>query len=158
MSGGRRTRGRHGRQARRRSHLSRRLLVLLLLVGVAFIALSAARTESNERETRSGSKPSAGQRRGLISVADAYNCRVLFINRAHSVVRELGRAGACAHAPPAELGAVNGATPLPGGGTLVNEIKGSWIDALAPSGRLLWDFRAPVSYPSDPQWLGHGHI
>jgi hypothetical protein len=95
---------------------------------------------------------------GLVSVADASNCRVLFLNRRRRIVRELGRAGACAHAPPRELGAVNGATPLPGGGTLVSEINGSWIDAFSRTGRLMWDFHAPVSYPSDPQWLGDGHI
>ncbi len=95
---------------------------------------------------------------GLVSVADAYNCRVLFINHAHRVVRELGQTGVCAHDPPRTLGSVNGATPLPGGGTLVSEITGSWIDAFSPSGRLLWDFQAPVVYPSDPQWLGRGRI
>jgi putative pyrroloquinoline-quinone binding quinoprotein len=95
---------------------------------------------------------------GLVSVADAYNCRVLFISRDHTVVRRLGRTGVCAHDPPRTLGSVNGATPLPGGGTLVSEISGSWIDAFSRTGRLLWDFRAPVSYPSDPQWLGSGHI
>ena len=95
---------------------------------------------------------------GLVSVADASNCRVLFLNRGRRIVRELGRAGACAHAPPRELGAVNGATPLPGGGTLVSEINGSWIDAFSRTGRLMWDFQAPVSYPSDPQWLGGGRI
>jgi Kelch motif len=95
---------------------------------------------------------------GVVSVADAYNCRVLFINRAHKVVRELGRAGVCAHDPPRSLGAINGATPLPGGGTLVSEINGSWIDDFSRGGRLLWDFQAPVAYPSDPQWLGGGRI
>jgi len=39
-----------------------------------------------------------------------------------------------------------------------SEINGSWIDAFAQSGRRLWDFQAPVSYPSDPQWLRGGHI
>jgi outer membrane protein assembly factor BamB len=94
----------------------------------------------------------------LVSVADAGNCRVLFIARGGGIARELGRAGNCAHDPPRALGAVNGATPLPGGGTLVSEITGSWIDAFSPRGRLLWDFQAPVSYPSDPQWLGGGRI
>jgi hypothetical protein len=94
---------------------------------------------------------------GIVSVADAYNCRVLFIDRGHRVVRTLGHAGACVHHPPQTLGAVNGATPFPGG-TLVSETTGSWIDAFDRTGRLRWDFRAPVTYPSDPQWLGHGHI
>jgi hypothetical protein len=40
----------------------------------------------------------------------------------------------------------------------VSEIAGSWIDAFSSSGRLMWDFQAPVSYPSDPQWIGHSHI
>lgn len=84
---------------------------------------------------------------GLVSVADAYNCRVLFINRAHQVVRELGETGVCAHYPPRTLGSVNGATPLPGGGTLVSEISGSWIDAFSRGGRLLWDFQARSPTP-----------
>jgi hypothetical protein len=95
---------------------------------------------------------------GLVSVADAYNCRVLFLRRSGAIAREIGRTGACAHQPPRTLGAVNGATPLPGGGVLVSEIDGSWIDAFSSAGRLMWDFRAPVSYPSDPQWLGVGRI
>jgi outer membrane protein assembly factor BamB len=95
---------------------------------------------------------------GLVSVADAYNCRILFIAHSHRVVRTLGRAGDCRHAPPQALGAVNGGTPLPGGGILVSEIDGSWVDAFGPTGRLLWSVQAPVSYPSDPQWLGHGKI
>jgi outer membrane protein assembly factor BamB len=47
---------------------------------------------------------------------------------------------------------------MPGGGVLVSEINGSWIDAFSRTGRLLWSFRAPVSYPSDPQPLPHGRI
>ena len=95
---------------------------------------------------------------GLVSVADAYNCRVLFIAPSGRVVRQIGETGVCSHDPPRTLGAVNGATPLPGGGTLVSEIAGSWIDAFSRTGRLMWSFQAPVSYPSDPQWLGGGRI
>ena len=95
---------------------------------------------------------------GLVTVADAYNCRVLFINRAHRVVRHYGQAGDCRHAPPSALGAINGATPLPDGGTLVSEISGSWIDDIGPNGKLRWAVQAPVSYPSDPQLLGPGRI
>jgi hypothetical protein len=95
---------------------------------------------------------------GLRSVADAYNCRVLFISPAKRLIRQLGTTGVCAHDPPRQLGDVNGATPLPGGGTLVSEIQGSWLDAFSRHGRLLWTVRAPVSYPSDPQWLGRGRI
>ena len=94
---------------------------------------------------------------GTLTVADAYNCRILFI-RAHRIVRQLGRTGACYHDPPRAFGAVNGDTPLRDGGVLVSEIQGAWIDNLARSGRLRWAVRAPVSYPSDPQPLAGGRI
>jgi hypothetical protein len=95
---------------------------------------------------------------GLVSVADAYNCRVIFISHSHQIVRQYGTTGVCNHAPPRELGAVNGATPLADGGTLVSEITGSWIDDIGPNGNLRWTVQAPVSYPSDPQLLGPGRI
>jgi hypothetical protein len=95
---------------------------------------------------------------GVVTVADAYNCRVLYINHAKRIIRQIGTPASCVHHPPRSLTAVNGGTPLPGGGILVSEITGSWIDAFNSHGRLLWSLQAPVSYPSDPQWLGHGHI
>ncbi|HET8528017.1 MAG TPA: hypothetical protein VFL60_03830 [Gaiellaceae bacterium] len=95
---------------------------------------------------------------GLVSVADAYNCRVLFIDRSHRIVRRYGSAGNCRHDPPTALGAINGATPLADGGTLVSEINGSWIDDISASGRLRWSVQAPVSYPSDPQLLAPNRI
>ena len=95
---------------------------------------------------------------GLVTVADAYNCRVLFINHAHKIVRQYGTTGVCRHNPPSELGSVNGATPLPDGGTLVSEINGSWVDYIGANGQLRWAVQAPVSYPSDPQLLGPGRI
>jgi hypothetical protein len=95
---------------------------------------------------------------GLVSVADAYNCRILFISRSHRIVRQIGQTTVCVHHPPQTLGQVNGATPTPGGGVLVSEINGSWIDDFTKTGRLVWSVRAPVTYPSDPQWLGHGKI
>jgi PQQ-like domain len=94
----------------------------------------------------------------LISVADAYNCRVLFIARDHAIVRQYGTTGVCRHDPPRYLGAVNGATPLRDGGTLISEIAGSWIDDIGPNGRLRWSVRAPVAYPSDPQLLSANRI
>jgi hypothetical protein len=97
-------------------------------------------------------------RDGLVSVADAYNCRVVWISRAHTIVRQIGTTGVCRHDPPRYLGSVNGATPLPDGGVLVSEITGSWIDDFGPEGRLRWAFRAPVSYPSDPQLIGRNRI
>jgi hypothetical protein len=95
---------------------------------------------------------------GLVTVADAYNCRVLFIDHAHRIVRQYGTTGVCRHNPPAQLGPINGATPLPDGGTLVSEITGSWVDDIGPTGRLKWAVQAPVSYPSDPQLLGPNRI
>ncbi len=94
---------------------------------------------------------------GTMTVADAYNCRILFI-RNHRIVRQIGRTGVCVHDPPRTLGAVNGDTPLPGGGVLVSEINGSWIDNFSPTGKLRWSFQAPVAYPSDPQPLSGGRI
>ena len=94
---------------------------------------------------------------GTVTVADAYNCRILFI-RNHRIVRQIGRTGVCVHDPPRTLGAVNGDTPLPDGGVLVSEINGSWIDNFSPRGKLRWSFQAPVAYPSDPQPLSGGRI
>jgi hypothetical protein len=94
---------------------------------------------------------------GTITVADAYNCRILFIRR-HRIVRQIGRTGVCVHDPPRTLGSVNGDTPLPDGGVLVSEINGSWIDDFTKAGKLRWSFQAPVSYPSDPQPLPGGRI
>jgi len=94
---------------------------------------------------------------GLRTVADAYNCRVLFLTATHRIVRTIGTTGTCSHDPPRSFGAVNGATPLPNGDTLISEIAG-WIDDVARNGKLRWSFRAPVSYPSDPQPLPGGRI
>ena len=94
---------------------------------------------------------------GTITVADAYNCRILFI-RNRRIVRQIGRTGVCVHDPPRTLGSVNGDTPLPDGGVLVSEINGSWIDRFSRTGRLIRSFQAPVAYPSDPQLLSRGRI
>jgi hypothetical protein len=94
---------------------------------------------------------------GTLTVADAYNCRILFI-RSHRIVRQLGTTGICRHDPPRTFGAVNGDTPLKGGGVLVSEIQGSWIDDITRAGRLRWAVRAPVAYPSDPQLLSPDRI
>jgi hypothetical protein len=94
---------------------------------------------------------------GTFTVADAYNCRILFI-RAHRIVRAYGQPGECHHAPPRFLGAVNGDTPTPSGGVLISEIAGSWIDEVGPDGKLAFAVSAPVGYPSDPQPLPGGRI
>lgn len=94
---------------------------------------------------------------GTMTVADAYNCRILFV-RAHRIVRQIGRTDVCRHNPPYELGAVNGDTPLKDGGVLVSEIPGSWIDDFSKTDQLRWSVHAPVRYPSDPQMLANGTI
>jgi hypothetical protein len=97
-------------------------------------------------------------RNGIRTVADAYNCRVLFISPEKKIVRQIGTTGVCGHDPPSQLGAPNGDTPYSGGRMLVTEITGSWVDAIGPHNRLLWTVQAPVRYPSDAQWLGHGRM
>jgi outer membrane protein assembly factor BamB len=94
---------------------------------------------------------------GSFTVADAYNCRILFI-RNHTIVRQIGHSAICRHDPPAYLGAVNGDTPLADGGVLISEINGSWIDDIDRNGRLVYSFQAPVGYPSDPQPLPGGRV
>ena len=94
---------------------------------------------------------------GLFMVADIQNCRVLFISRAHKVVREIGHAGYCGHNPPTGLSSPNGATPLKDGGVLVTEI-GGWVDRISKSGRLVYTVRTPTTYPSDAQLLPNGNI
>jgi outer membrane protein assembly factor BamB len=89
---------------------------------------------------------------GGFTVADAYNCRILFV-RDHAIVRQYGSSGDCAHDPPRTFGAVNGDTPTPDGGVLVSEIPGHWVDSIAADGRLRWSVQAPLAYPSDPQPL-----
>jgi hypothetical protein len=94
---------------------------------------------------------------GSFTVADAYNCRILFV-KAGRILHEYGKAEVCRHDPPRYFGAVNGDTPVPGGGVLVSEIPGNWIDQIGPEGRLVFSVRAPVSYPSDPQPLPGGRV
>jgi hypothetical protein len=94
---------------------------------------------------------------GSVVVADAYNCRVLWI-RARRIVRQLGTDGVCRHDPPTSFGALNGDTPLPGGGLLLSEIDGHYVDEISPSGALVWSVAAPVRYPSDPQPLPGGRV
>jgi hypothetical protein len=93
----------------------------------------------------------------LVIVADAYNCRVLEL-RGSRIVRSIGQAGHCVHDPPRYLGAVNGDTPLPNHDILVSEINGSYLDEFTLAGRLVRVYRAPVTYPSDPQLTLGGNI
>jgi hypothetical protein len=91
---------------------------------------------------------------GLITVADAQNCRVLILRPNHTVAHQLGTPGVCAHSPPRYIGSPNGDTPLADGNILVSEITGTRVSEYTPSGRLVWSRVLPISYPSDPQQLG----
>ena len=94
---------------------------------------------------------------GLLMVADIKNCRILFVDHAKKVVREIGHAGDCTHDPPAALSSPNGDTPLADGGVLVTEI-GGWVDRISRTGRLVYAVRTPTTYPSDAQLLPNGDI
>lgn len=91
---------------------------------------------------------------GQVTVADAYNCRVLVINRDGTVAHQIGTNGACHHNPPASMGTPNGDTPLADGNLLISEITGSWVTEYTPAGKLVWTAQLPISYPSDPQQIG----
>jgi hypothetical protein len=93
-------------------------------------------------------------RNGQVTIADAANCRVLFINPDKTVARQIGTNGVCRHSPPADLGSPNGDTPLANGNVLISEINGQWVSEYTPSGQLVWTVHLPVGYPSDAQQLG----
>ncbi len=93
---------------------------------------------------------------GVRTVADIHNCRILFLSKAGKVLKQYGTTGFCRHDPPRALASPNGDTPLPGGGMIITEIQGSWIDGISASGNLMWSVQAPIHYPSDAQWLGDG--
>ena len=94
---------------------------------------------------------------GLFLVSDIQNCRVIWIDRAHRVVRSIGSPASCAHDPPRSLSSPNGDTPLADGGVLVTEI-GGWVDRFDRSGKLVYTLRTPTAYPSDAQLLPNGDI
>jgi outer membrane protein assembly factor BamB len=95
---------------------------------------------------------------GTRTVADIVNQRVLFISPAGRIVRQYGTTGVSGHRPPHVLGAPNGDAPIPGGGMLITEIAGSWVDAISAAGKLEWSVHTPASYPSDAQLLPGGRI
>ena len=91
---------------------------------------------------------------GSVTVADARNCRILFISRSRHPLTQIGTSGDCSHGPPQSIGYPNGDTPLPNGNFLVSEINGSYVDELTRAGKLVWSTHLPIAYPSDPQKLG----
>jgi outer membrane protein assembly factor BamB len=93
-------------------------------------------------------------RDGTVTVADAKNCRVLFISAAGAPLSQIGTTGDCVHNPGRSLGYPNGDTPLADGNVLISEINGSWISEYARDGALAWTVQLPLAYPSDPQQIG----
>jgi hypothetical protein len=91
---------------------------------------------------------------GQVTVADAYNCRVLFLNPNKTIAAQVGTTGVCQHQPPSYVGSPNGDTPLVDGNVLVSEINGSWVSEYTATGHLVWAVQLPVNYPSDAQQLG----
>jgi len=96
---------------------------------------------------------------GSIVLADIKNCRLLLLrppsHRPEQVVG--GPTRGCYHDPPLAWGSPNGAFPLAGGGVVVTEINGDWVDALSSTGRLLWSTHPPgVYYPSDSNEVRRG--
>jgi hypothetical protein len=93
-------------------------------------------------------------RNGVVTVADALNCRILFINRRGRPQSQIGTSHLCTHSPPQGISYPNGDTPLRNGDLLVSEANGSYVDEFTPKGKLVWSLHLPISYPSDPQQLG----
>jgi hypothetical protein len=91
---------------------------------------------------------------GQVTIADAYNCRVLFINPDKTIAAQIGTTGVCMHEPPSYVGSPNGDTPLADGNVLVSEINGSWVSEYTPAGHLVWTVHLPANYVSDAQQLG----
>jgi N-acetylneuraminic acid mutarotase len=89
-----------------------------------------------------------------VVVADARNCRVLFIGPSGQPANQVGTSGNCAHNPPRSLAYPNGDTPLANGDLLISEVNGSYVDEVTRSGKLVWSVHLPIAYPSDPQQLG----
>jgi hypothetical protein len=91
---------------------------------------------------------------GSITVADAQNCRILFISPTGKPTSQIGTTGVCTHDPPRGLAYPNGDTPLANGNFLISEVHGSYVDETTRHGKLVWSVQLPINYPSDPQQLG----
>jgi DNA-binding beta-propeller fold protein YncE len=88
---------------------------------------------------------------GRLIAADIKNCRLIELRPpSHRPVAQLGATGSCYHSPPQSFGSPNGAFPLTGGGVVVTEINGDWIDVFDRHGHLRSTANPPhFSYPSD---------
>ncbi len=94
---------------------------------------------------------------GGVTVADAKNCRILFLDAAGAYDRQIGTNGTCSHGMPATVGYPNGDTPLPDGHLLVSELNGAWVSEVTATGHVVWSHQIPgLVEPSDPQQLADG--
>jgi hypothetical protein len=94
---------------------------------------------------------------GGVVVADAKNCRILFIDASGFPSRQIGRTGDCTPGLPATVGYPNGDTPLPDGNLLISELNGHRVDEVTPRGKVIWSLQVKgVVEPSDPQRLADG--
>ena len=87
---------------------------------------------------------------GEVTVADAKNCRILFLNPNFTYTIT----GFVNGAIPTDVAYPNGDTPLADGNFLVSEIIGSYVDEVTEAGQVVWSVKLPIAYPSDPQQLG----
>ena len=95
---------------------------------------------------------------GNVIVADIKNCRVITISPSKKIVGILGKTGVCADRAPFTYGSPNGDTPLPDGGVLITEIRGSRVVRLSSTGKVVFDIHVPTLYPSDAQLDRHGNV
>jgi outer membrane protein assembly factor BamB len=95
---------------------------------------------------------------GDIVIADIRNCRVIEVAPTHRIVHQWGRTAVCRDDPPRTYGEPNGDTPLPDGGLLITEIRGSRVVRLAANGHVIFDIHVPVRYPSDAQLDASGNV
>ncbi len=95
---------------------------------------------------------------GDVVVADIKNCRVIEISPAKEIVRQWGRTGVCVPSAPNAYGSPNGDTPLPDGGLLITEIRGSRVVRLSAAGTVIFDIHVPVAYPSDAHLDAQGNV
>lgn len=79
---------------------------------------------------------------GQVIIPDSKNCRILVVNRDHSLAAEIGKLGQCKHGE-ATLGTPISAQPLPSGRLLVTEASGAWMNEMSSDGRVLTSTRIP---------------
>jgi PQQ-like domain len=92
-----------------------------------------------------------------VVVADAKNCRILFIDANGFPSRQIGRTGDCTPGLPKTVGYPNGDTPLPNGNLLISELNGHRVDEVTRTGKVVWSLQVRgVVEPSDPQRLADG--